>query len=577
MNTKKLLALLLALGMVLSLFAGCGSSSSTTSSSVTSEDSQQDASAEDDDDLFVPEIATVDSTEENTNTEPTYTLPIVDEVVSYSFWITYAPFAAELINVETLEGMLVLDTLQEITNIHFDFQTVNGAAEEDNFNLMIATGDYCDIIASMDFYSTGLEGAVEEEIIMDLSDVLQESCPTYWSYLSSDVNTLMRAYTDSGYMPAICVLYPELGQESIGYVLRQDWLDEFGLEMPTTLAEMYEYLSAAYNQKGAIFEVVSTDGLLEAFGYGLNVSMGGFSVEDGEVIYGMTQDNFKVYLQFMNQLYTEGIISADFFVDSNSDLSSQARIDFGLGTNSLLSTSAANTTDVVSNITEDGFEMAVVPLLTVDGTEEGHLGPDTLTDIMKDTDPWCFSTTIGDIEPLLELVEYLYSDEGYLLTNYGVEGTTYTLDENGDPQWTDLIINNEDGLSFFFASYIYATNAASGFFPYLNDMSRTYYDFNDNQWQVYEDLKSLSACAYNYPAFATMTTDESAEYSSIESDLSTYSETKILEFIVGSADIESEFDSFVETLYSMGLQDLIDIKQAAYDRAMERVARINAG
>ena len=42
------------------------------------------------------------------------------------------------------------------------------------------------------------------------------------------------------------------------------------------------------------------------------------------------------------------------------------------------------------------------------GDVENHLGPDTLTDTMKDDDPWAFSTECDDIEPLLELVEYLH-------------------------------------------------------------------------------------------------------------------------------------------------------------------------
>jgi hypothetical protein len=121
---------------------------------------------------------------------------------------------------------------------------------------------------------------------------------------------------------------------------------------------------------------------------------------------------------------------------------------------------------------------------------------------------------------------------------------------------------------------VYATNAASGFFPFLNDMSRTYYDFNDNQWQVYEDLRTLSDCAYNYPAYAVMTTEETTAYNSIESDLSTYVDSSILEFITGAVDIDTGFDSYVENLYSMGLQNMIDLKQAAYDRAMERVAAL---
>ncbi len=74
--------------------------------------------------------------------------------------------------------------------------------------------------------------------------------------------------------------------------------------------------------------------------------------------------------------------------------------------------------------------------------------------MMKDNDNWAFSADCADIDPLLDLVEYLFSDDACLLTNYGVEDVTYTLDSEGKPRYTDLIVNNPDGLSYFFASNV---------------------------------------------------------------------------------------------------------------------------
>lgn len=578
---KNLFALFLVMAMLLSLVAGCSGDTKTTSS--TASQPATDTSAEQAPETTPETASETGSAESHTSlsavepaTEPSYTLPISEDPLTYSMWTTYAPFAAELVNTETLEGMLVLDALQEVTNIHFDFVAANGAAEQDNFNLMIAAGDYTDILSSMEFYNTGLEGAVEEGIVMDLADILPEKCPTYWSYLSSNTTTLMRGYTDSGYMPAIMVLTPEVGQEVVGPVLRQDWLDAFGMEMPKTYDELYTYIEKANQEYGAVFEMTASNGIMAELAYGLNIEIGGYTVEDGKVLYGPAQESFKDYLKFMNRLYENALIPQDFFSDSAQDLSSQARLDFGLGTNSLLAVAANNTSDIMMNVTDDRFEMAVLPYVSTDGKMENHVGPDTLTNTVKDPDPWCFNADLKDIDPLLEMVEYLFSPEGYLLSNYGVEGESYTLDENGEPQYTDLVINNPDGLSYFFASYVYATNAASGFFPYINDMEKTYYDFNDNQWQIYEDLKTLSDCAYNYPSYATMTTEESGKYTSVESDLSTYAESAILEFIVGSVDIDGGFDAYINTLHDMNLQDMIDLKQAAYDRAMDRVADFTA-
>lgn len=566
---KRIFALTLIVALVLGLLAGCGEATEqgNAASSTTAPTTES----------IAPEGTNEDSISENgdDNTTLSYTVPISEEPLTYSIWLTYAPFAADLIDTETMEGLLVLDTLQELTNIHFDVTAANGAAEQDNFNLMIATGDYCDILTCMSLYTTGLEGAVDDGIIQDLATILPEKCPIYWSNLSSNTNTLMQSYTDAGYMPSICVVTPEIGQEVVGPILRKDWLEEFGMEMPETYDDLYDYLTQAKNIKGATFEAVATNGLNADLAYGENLFFEDLSVSDpfivvdGEVKATMVQYGFQSYLRFMHKLYENKIISQDFYVETAEDVGVQARINFGVGTNSLISIAANNTSDIVSNVTDPNFEMAVMNFVSESGNTGNHVGPTSLTDTMKDKDTWSFSTDCRDIEPLLQLVEFLYSDEGYILTNYGIEGVTYEM-VDGKPQYTDLICNNSDGLSYFFASYVYASNAATGFFPYINDMSRTYFDFNDNQWQVYEDLRTLSDCAYNYPAYAKLNTEESTAFATLDVEISTYTDTHILEFITGAADIELEFAAFKETLYNMGLQNMIDLKQAAYDRAMER-------
>lgn len=580
---KKTMAILLAVTILFGVFTCCGTGESGFTSSAASDHSETNVPVQ----MHASEEAQGEASTSMQQEEPdvpSYSLPISEEPLTYSLWTTYAPFAADLVNTDTLEGLMVLDTVQEITNIHFDVTTANGAAEQDNFNLMIAVGDYCDIMSALEYYQTGFEGLVDDGILQDLADILPEKFPTYWSYLSANTNTLMRAYTDSGYMPCICCLSPELGQEAIGLVLRKDWLDDFGMDMPTTYDALFSYLEAAKTEKNAAYILSTTDGLVGDLAAGLNISISGnnsgtnsgFEVVDGVVEYGMAQSAFQDYLKFMNRLYENEIISQDFFAETSEDLSSTARLGFGTGTNSLVGTSAANTADIVMGVTEDTFEMAVMPYVSLDGNSGNHVGPETLADNLRDNDTWGFSTECKDIEPLLEMVEFLFSDEGYILSNYGIEGETYTLDENGQPQYTDLVTNNPDGLSYFFASYVYATNAASSFFPYMNDLSRSFYEFTDNQWEVYDDLKNLSDCAYNSPAYATLSTVEAVSYASIASELKTYTSSIVLEFIIGTRDIDSEFENFVAQMYEMGLQEMIDLKQATYDRAMERCAPLGA-
>ena len=75
--------------------------------------------------------------------------------------------------------------------------------------------------------------------------------------------------------------------------------------------------------------------------------------------------------------------------------------------------------------------------------------------------------------------------------------------------------------------------------------------------------------ANTYPSAAALTADEADEHSKLYSDINTYMQQYLAEFITGSRPMD-EWDSFVEELISMGIEDCIALKQDAYDRYMAR-------
>ena len=72
-----------------------------------------------------------------------------------------------------------------------------------------------------------------------------------------------------------------------------------------------------------------------------------------------------------------------------------------------------------------------------------------------------------------------------------------------------------------------------------------------------------------YPASAELTADEADEHNTTYSDINTYMQQSIAEFITGARPL-GEWDSFVDELYNMGIEDCIALKQDAYDRYMAR-------
>ena len=98
-------------------------------------------------------------------------------------------------------------------------------------------------------------------------------------------------------------------------------------------------------------------------------------------------------------------------------------------------------------------------------------------------------------------------------------------------------------------------------------------------WQSYQGLPNEGALeAYNVwnrdsndyviPQI-TRTAEEGERYSSVYSDIQTFANESIPQFIMGTKPL-SEFDAFVAQIRSMGIDEVIQIQQTALDRYNNR-------
>ena len=62
------------------------------------------------------------------------------------------------------------------------------------------------------------------------------------------------------------------------------------------------------------------------------------------------------------------------------------------------------------------------------------------------------------------------------------------------------------------------------------------------------------------------TSEENDQRNKYFTAIQTYIQSTKAEFIIGTQDIDANWDTFLQTLDSMGLQELLAIEQAAYDR-----------
>ena len=133
---------------------------------------------------------------------------------------------------------------------------------------------------------------------------------------------------------------------------------------------------------------------------------------------------------------------------------------------------------------------------------------------------------------------------------------------DGKPVYTDKILNNPDGLS--------ASDAMTKFCFRSSGMY-----IWDRELQTADD-KALAAINEIWPSNVdediwmmpniTMTSDEANRYATIMGDVETFVGEKTTAFILGSESIEDGWDSYVESLKGMNIEEAISLQQAALDR-----------
>lgn len=563
-----LLALVLALGMLIGLMGGCGGNVSSTPDEV--EAVSADSSAPE-----VTEVAPApeasqsvpERVEEASVQEPDpqelepVSLPIVDEEMRVSLWSIIRPQITAY--VQTTEDIYLYKVVRERTNIAFDAQLISLDAATEKFTLMAASGDFTDVVQDINYYSSGVNGALEDEVIYDLYDYVMDYAPHYWNTISSNSEALTTLINQDGQMGALATLYKEPGLEATGLCVRGDWMEEFGLDEIVTYDDLHEYLAQAAEKKGVGMSLAS-DGQCFELSQGYGVIAGAYSTYDDQVKHFVETDGYYDYLVMLNQWYREGLIDQDFV--SQSGLAALGEM-FIQDKSSVGEFHAAAMVGLNGIASDPNAVYVSIPNAKQNPDDEYTIGK--TNSILKDPYTWAISTKCDPekIPALIQLVDYFYSDEGILLYNYGTEGYTFDFDAEGNPVFTELITNNEQyDANTSLVIYISAT------IPSVFDQAREYYDLSDLGWQAIETFSSqnigINVLPDNISAF--LTNEETTELAKISGDVDTLVESTVLSFITAdSSPSRDNYDAFVQTCISMGMDQMDAIYQTAYDRYLE--------
>lgn len=578
---KKLLCLLLTLCMIFGALAGCAtpdeaSAAPLSESEEKAEETQAPAPA-------ASEAPVVPGSAEESALEPAVDapqlqeveLPLFEETRTYTMW-TMLPFFMNGLVSDMSTDINNLALLQEYCNIKLEIQTVADSAVSEQFNLMVSGGDYTDIISDgVSHYSKGYDAAITDEIIIDLYDLAEEYAPNYMYYLDTDPQLRAALITDNGCLPTLATIYKEAGCENGGILIRGDWLRELNMEEPETYDELHDYIQTCISTYGG--QGICIGNAMDAnkgddalYSYGYDLFAGGYNIIDGEVVYSYLNENYYDYLRMIADWYADGTIYSDFF---NAQMGATDKW-FASGECCVNTGTAANIATIESYKDPD-YEYELLPINApkVHADDELHFSWTDRFSRIKQQDSWAISTACEDPEGIMQVVNFLFSEAGQLMYNYGDEGHSFEYDENGNPQYTELITNNPDGISYKDACYIYASAVASGHLPCIMDVRAGYYYFDESEWNVFDTFRTCDADgSYNMPNGVALNEEENEEYASISSDVTTYASTAIMQFILGQVELtEDSFRDFTDTIVSIGGERMEELYQAAYARYLEKV------
>lgn len=448
---KKLLALLLCLAMVATVFAACGDGSGSQSSSAPQSsqtgDSAPESSAaggEESSEAGEP------SGEAVNGTNPGNVLPIVTEPVT----LTIAKERHMLDTTKSYNEKASFKNITEETGLTLEFVELAAGTAAEKVPLMLAGGDMPDVFWALLSDAQILQNTTQ---LVPLEGMLEDFAPNSlktYEELGTDWRTIAIAPDDHmyGMLSRYESLYENTGDGI--QIINKKWLEAVNKEVPTTLDEYYEVLKAFKEQdpngNGQADEIpycfaedmwcasITNDIGMWGIGNGYGDTNSNFHIRDGKVSGTVNTPEYREYLEFFHKLYAEGLIDAEGF-SQNTEVFSNKIKNNQVGT-------YYSWTALEYLSSEQEKDWVVLPTIAAkEGVQPVANGEIDRSTINKNG--WVITTQCDHPEAALRLWDYLARDaeskmtvamgeKGTLWDEYPEGGYYFVVPENTTPEYT---------------------------------------------------------------------------------------------------------------------------------------------
>ena len=522
------------------------------------------------------EAATESAATEQTTAAPETTAPQAPEDQEKTLSVACVRFSQHV----DWDQMLVWQKFEEDTGIKVEWIYLNVDGLQETRNLMIATGDIPEAFNGAAWTADEVAKYSREGIFVAIDDYLPQYAPNTVAFYEKNPDIKQALVMPDGLIYGWPRCQENFGLDST-LMFRKAWVDELGIDMPKTPQELMALLLAmkerydsnmvysaektSWGTTNDLYNILRSV-LQGAWGLGNRGSTAFdfnyyFDADPGDptkVRFWGADPRLKEVNAFMHEMYTNGLIDPDIVTQDAPTWGAKLNLD---------PPKVGMVTTTVLGVYLEGRDRIGEPdeFVGLDEALTGPYGDQLWASARRRVSRianFVITNKCKNIPIAVEFADYWMDNaENTELFFYGIEGEYWEWDPGHTYRIkAEWLTDDPQGRSADQMNSTY-TSQPGGFY-----MGIIPYNYDPAYAQT---IAGRAMAPYLPPVVweqFNYTEDEMQIISTIGSDIRTYFEEANTSFVNGTLDIETQWDTYVSTLYNMGLQRLIDINQATYDR-----------
>ncbi|MFC6465727.1 extracellular solute-binding protein [Marinilactibacillus sp. GCM10026970] len=364
--------------------------------------------------------------------------------------------------------------------------------------------------------------------------------------------------------------------------INQDWLDNLGLEMPTTWDELHEVLLAFKEQDAngngdpndeipfdwspvgtggfGFFQptvLLASTGITPVGGGGQ-----GYFLEDGEVKNFFTDERYKEFMVFMNKLYADGLINSEVFTQEYTAYQSLGRGEGDVG--KIGYTFGWEASDRFGSELAGQYS-SMAPLRVSEDYDSDPSWSYDFYNLNYGTNMIQIAADTENLDGALAFVNELYAEETSMQVLFGDLGTN--IEDKGDGSYAVLPPEDE---SMDPGTWKWTSTWADNGPMYIRDDLDL--ELGEDMSATLEQLEPLDATLEAIDteqdvlpgSFLKYTTDDINTMSLNNTDMINTAITYFGQWITEGG-VEEQWDQYVSEIEGSGIDQTLEIMQEAYD------------